>query len=68
MQSRMQGAPQDSGGWRKPSRSFATGNCTEVGHAAGAVLVRDTREAGQPDRTVLAFSPAAWRAFTDRLR
>lgn len=54
--------------WRKSRRCFSHHDCAEVGHAAGAVLVRDTKEAGHPHRTVLAFTPAAWQAFTAGLR
>jgi Domain of unknown function (DUF397) len=52
-------------GWRKSSHSFSNGNCTEVGHGAAAVAVRDSQDPGGP---VLAFSPAAWAAFTAGLR
>lgn len=67
MQSQMQGEQQGAA-FRKPRRSFSNGNCVGVGGAAPAVLVRDTKQAGQPHRTVLAFAPAAWRAFTAGLR
>lgn len=65
----MQGEPQPAsqGDWRKPGLSFSNGNCLEVASLlqGGGVLVRDTKNR---DGAVLAFSPAAWRAFTGRLR
>jgi hypothetical protein len=63
--------------WRKSSYSFANGNCVEwrtssysagageCVEVAGAVQVRDSQD---PGGAVLAFSPAAWAAFTGRLR
>lgn len=47
--------------WRKSSGSVNDGACAEV---ASGVRVRDTKQAGDPDRTVLTFPAAAWRAFT----
>ena len=41
------------------------GNCVELGHLPGAVLVRDTKD--RP-RGSLTFPPRAWTAFTARLR
>ncbi|MEU0220981.1 DUF397 domain-containing protein [Streptomyces sp. NPDC006265] len=43
--------------------SYSTGNggeCVEVAAAAGAVLVRDSK---QPAVARLAFGPAAWSGF-----
>ena len=54
-------------GYRKSSASYSSGGCVEVG-AGTEILVRDTKQDGQPDRTVLAFSAGAWRAFTRLLR
>jgi hypothetical protein len=49
-------------GWRKSSASASNGHCVEV--APGPlVAVRDSKDPAGP---VLAFSPAAWRAFTRR--
>jgi hypothetical protein len=53
-------------GWRKPSRSYANGNCAGVAHGPGVAGVRDGRPGG--DGTVLVVPAAAWRAFTARLR
>jgi hypothetical protein len=51
--------------WRKASYSGnGGGSCVEVGHAARAVLVRDTTDR---DGGTLAFSPQAWRAFTAKI-
>jgi uncharacterized protein DUF397 len=58
-------------GWHKASYSNSTGGCVEVGmavtrHEDGdsprrVIGVRDTRQHGSGP--ILAFSPAAWRAF-----
>jgi len=53
------------GDWRKSSYSGSNGGqCVEVASAAG-VTVRDTADR---DGTALAFTPAAWKAFTSRLK
>lgn len=52
--------------WRKSSRSSAgANNCVEVGFAAAAVAVRDTkdREGG-----MLAVSPGEWSSFLADLK
>lgn len=46
--------------WRKSSWSAYNGSCVEVAAAAGAVLVRDSKDPGGP---VLAFTPDEWRTF-----
>lgn len=47
--------------WRISSYSGPNGgNCVEVGAGGQAVLVRDTKDRAA---AVLAFGPAAWRAF-----
>jgi hypothetical protein len=52
--------------WRKSSYSGANGgNCTEVGAAPGAVLVRDSKN---PDGPRLAFRPEAWKAFAVKVK
>lgn len=50
------------GAWRKAGASFSCGNCAEVGSGEQVVAVRDTKQAHLgDDRTVLEFSPSAWR-------
>jgi hypothetical protein len=52
-------------GWRKSSRSNGSGQCVEVGHAPGAVAVRDTKDR---DSAVLRFTPEAWRVFAAKVK
>ena len=48
--------------WRKASYSTGNGgNCVEVGSAARAVAVRDSKN---PDGPKLAFSREGWQRFT----
>jgi uncharacterized protein DUF397 len=52
--------------WRTSSYSGQNGACIEVAaNVAGGVVVRDSTDREGP---VLAFTPAAWRAFTARVR
>ena len=54
-------------GWRKSSYSGnGGGNCVEVGTAAQAIAIRDTKQDGAGP--VLRFSLAAWRRFADQVR
>lgn len=48
--------------WRKSSHSdHHGGECVEVANLAHGIAVRDSKD---PDGPRLAFTPAAWRAFT----
>jgi Domain of unknown function (DUF397) len=59
----------EAASWRTASYSGANGGaCVEAGHGAGVVGVRDTRQAGEPERTMIEFSASAWAAFTSSLR
>ncbi|MEV0003349.1 DUF397 domain-containing protein [Micromonospora sp. NPDC050980] len=53
--------------WRTSTRSSTNGgNCVEVAdNLAGVVGVRDSKDR---DGGVLAFRPAAWRAFVESTR
>jgi Domain of unknown function (DUF397) len=52
--------------WRKSTYSGKNGSCVEVARdMLGVVAVRDSKE---PVGPALTFSPAAWRAFTARVR
>ena len=52
--------------WRKSTYSGSNGGtCVEVGLAAPAVAVRDSKH---PDGPLLAFSAATWTAFTEQLK
>ncbi len=53
--------------WQKASYSGTNGgNCVEVAaNLPGVVAVRDSKDPGGP---VLALDPAAWRAFTGRIK
>ncbi|WP_433731046.1 DUF397 domain-containing protein [Actinoplanes sp. CA-051413] len=50
--------------WRKSSRS-SSGNCVEVAHSTGVIMVRDSKDTAGP---VLAFGPAGWRQFIAGIR
>jgi hypothetical protein len=57
----------DVASWRKSSYSGNNGgDCVEAGSAPGAVLVRDTKQAGHGP--VLQFSASAWGAFADQVK
>lgn len=51
--------------WRKSSRSTGGGNCVEVGFAAAAVAVRDTKDRAGG---TLAISPGEWSSFLAGLK
>jgi hypothetical protein len=53
--------------WRKSTYSSGNGGqCVEAGHAAGTVLVRDTKDNGLGP--VLRVTPSDWRRFTATIR
>lgn len=55
-----------SQGWRKSSYSGnGGGNCVEVGHDAGRVAVRDTKDR---DGGTLSVPADAWREFAEELK
>lgn len=57
--------------WRKSSRSGSTGgNCVEVGFADNGEMagVRDTKEAANPNRSMLEFTTDQWGSFLDAIR
>jgi len=51
--------------WRTSSYTYGGGNCVEAAPLDGRVAVRDSKH---PDGPWLAFTPAAWREFTRRLK
>lgn len=53
--------------WRKSTRSGGSGgDCVEVAdNLPGVVYVRDSKDVSGP---VLAFEPAVWRAFLERIK
>lgn len=56
--------------YRTSSHSTPNGNCAEAGGDGMSVYVRDTKQAhlGDDNRTVLEFQPAAFAAFTARIK
>lgn len=52
--------------WYKSSYSGENGGCVEVATNIPAVVV--VRDSIDPTGPTLAFSPAAWRTFTDKLK
>jgi Domain of unknown function (DUF397) len=55
----------DSVGWRTSSYSGTNGNCVEIGGAAGAVWVRDTKD---HDGVALSVPGQAWASFIASLK
>lgn len=51
--------------WRKSSRSGGSGQCIEIARRDLSVLVRDSHNRSG---AVLAFKPAQWSAFLERVR
>lgn len=57
--------------WRKSSRSNDQGgNCVEVGFTPDGAMtgIRDTKEAGRPDRGTLQVPRSAWAKFIGAVR
>lgn len=46
--------------WRKARRSIGNGDCVEVTHAGGKILVRDSKS---PDRAIVGYQADVWRSF-----
>lgn len=61
------GACVEVGSYRKASSSIGNGACVEVG-ADDLVGVRDTKQAGEADRTELRFPGVSWGRFIRRLQ
>jgi hypothetical protein len=52
--------------WRTSSHSGDNGgNCVEVGTAAPAIAVRDSKD---PNGSLLAFTASVWTEFTEQLK
>jgi hypothetical protein len=52
--------------WRKAKRSGGNGGeCVEIASLPGVLAVRDSKN---PEGPVLAFSPDAWRGFTEAMK
>jgi len=51
--------------WRKSRRSWNTGACVEAASLRGAVVVRDSQDAGG---LVLSYPPMVWRSFVREAR
>jgi Domain of unknown function (DUF397) len=50
--------------WVKSSLSNGGDNCLEVAFVGGVVALRDSKDADDPDATVLIVSEADYRAYT----
>lgn len=61
---------QQFAGWRKSSRSNPNAECVEVGFTPDGTVtgIRDTKQAGDPNRDTLAVSRGAWASFVDAVR
>ncbi len=51
--------------WRTSSHSANGGNCVQVAATPPLIAVRDSRDRHGPQ---LAFTPAAWQAFTTAIK
>lgn len=57
------------GSWHKAEASFSNGGCVEAGSGTAVIGIRDTKQAHLGEaRTVLEFTPAAWRKFITGLK
>lgn len=55
--------------WRKSTYSQSNGgSCVEVGHGQGKILVRDTTQAGEANRTTMPTTARAWQTFVNDLK
>jgi hypothetical protein len=52
--------------WHKASYSQGANGCVEVGSVPSVIGVRDSKLG--PASPILAFGPASWATFTDRLK
>ena len=59
------GSCVEAASWRKSTASESNGDCVEAGHGAGVTVVRDSQDR---DGGLLEVTPAAWAAFTARLK
>jgi len=55
----------EAASWRKSTASGPDHDCVEAGHGPGVVGVRDTQDR---DGSLHEVTPAAWAAFTARLK
>jgi hypothetical protein len=55
-----------SAAWRKSSHSGNEGNCVEVGHMPGLIVVRDTKDNGHGP--VLRVPPADWTRLVESVK
>jgi hypothetical protein len=55
----------EAASWRKSTASAYNGSCVEAGYGGGVIGVRDSQD---PVGGRLELTPAAWRAFTVRLK
>lgn len=55
--------------YRKSSYSGSNGgDCIEVGSGQGKILVRDTKQAGEANRTTMPTTAGAWQEFVNGLK
>lgn len=54
------------GSWRKATRSWANGDCVEIGQLAGGLV--GVRDSGDRRGPVIAFDPGGWGDFLANVR